>query len=1007
MRRRLLSGAAVFLTLILLFLPGTLHAMGQQEDPIRRAEVLIEENRLNEAIRLLERTIREEPERIHEAEDLLREIRRRRGSYNELFQQLIAHLLENPEELETTLDIIDRMEALDPEPNQRTRQQVAQARVIAQIAYDRARAERAMNEALLALQEDRYEEAISIYLTLQEFQREEFEARGYSDIFRTTVFSAVEQVYQGTDSFLAISEAVSERSSALIDNLEEPEDPEDPGPFAVEELLEQLTEVSEVRDLLEEGAETIETQRQRVRLEFPDNPVEWYLVLQDQIVGGRSEHRGEEGLLPAIRRFAEYQIERSLEVATREADARREAALRAFEAEDYAAAEDLFPDMSPYYRVVERLVAAEQETYVADITPSMAENRFEEDALDRFLTASFRARSGEYSADLSGRIQELGFDTEVLPQELVALEELKERTGENVTAVQELLTEWEGESSGVLAELERDALPPRSRAVTEEVEERIRRVLQTGPQRLEATIAARIIQLTRGEVAPTEESVSRELPEVASLVEGTEEQLARVEEGEDVQISRFPDRALDRYENLEVQITDARSQLSGLLGRFSEEPTYVREDRRVEGELEATEELLTEVQELEETVATRIAEMESQIAEAEELRDQGDELVTETRAALSALQVNTARDLWEQAREAYYDSLSIQEDEAFRESVDELVLALGNEIQEAQNRLIVEEVRELIDEADELYDEDQFGESRELLVRARELWSEVYVDPNPEIERLLRLANAALSIEEGREITETDPLFPVLGNYLNLAQQDYREGRELFTSGREQQGERLLERAIENLRNVREVRPLNWNARILELRILQITEQENFPEVFEARYEDAVDRIDDGELLAVYGELEALAEINPDYPGIQERIRELEIELNLREDPVDQAREAESNQLYSRAQQLAEAGSRDQTVVAVNLLEEAVDLNPNNQEAKFLMDSLRIRLGGQATVALSSADEQQYRLAETLFSQGQVARAFSIVERLLADSDNQGYPPLIELRRRIALRLGI
>ena len=68
--------------------------MGQQEDPIRQAEELIEEDRLNEAILLLERTIREEPERIHEAEDLLREIRRRRGSYNELFQQLIAHLLE-------------------------------------------------------------------------------------------------------------------------------------------------------------------------------------------------------------------------------------------------------------------------------------------------------------------------------------------------------------------------------------------------------------------------------------------------------------------------------------------------------------------------------------------------------------------------------------------------------------------------------------------------------------------------------------------------------------------------------------------------------------------------------------------------------------------------------------------------------------------------------------------------------------------------------------------------
>ena len=981
--------------------------MGQQEDPIRQAEELMEENRLNEAIRLLEQTIREEPERIHEAEDLLREIRRRRGSYNELFQQLIAHLLENPEDLETTLDIINRMEALDTEPNERTRLQVAQAREIAQLAYDRARAERAMNEALLALEENRFRDAISIYVSLRDFQRPEFEERGYSDIFRATVDSAVEQVYQTTDSFLAVSDSVSESSTTLLTSLENPEDPEDPGPFPVEELLANLAEVTRLRDLLESSGEAIRTQRQRVRLEFPENPVDWYLVFQDQIIRGRSENRGEEGLLPAIRQFAEHEIDRSLEVATGEADSRREAALAAFEEEEYAAAEELFPLMTPYYRVVQRLVAAEQEAYVAGVTPSAAENQFNDDALDRFLSASFRALSGVYSANLSERLQELGFDVQELPREFEALEVLKTETSENVDVLQELLTDWESETAGVVAQLEQDGLPPRAERAARDVENRIRSILETGPQRLEATIAARIIELTRTEVAPTPETVSEQLPEVAALVEGTEEQLQQIEEGEDIQISRYPDRALERYENLQNDITSAVTRLSGLLDRFREEPPYVREDQRVEGELEAAETLLGRVQGLQETLASRIDETEAQIAEAENLRDEGDELVAETRAALSALQVNTARDLWEQAREAYYESLSIQEDQQFRNSVDQLVLALGNEIQEAQNRLIVREVRDLINEANELYNADEFGGARDALVEAEQLWSQVYVDPNPEVERLLRLVNAALSIEEGRVLTETDPLFPVLGNYLNLAQQDFRQGRTLYTSGEEQQGERLLNRAIENLRNVREVRPLNWNARILELRILQITEEQNFPQVFAARYEDAVDRIDEGELLAVYGELEALAEINPDYPGLQEQIRQLEIQLNLREDPVDQARIAESSQLFAQAQRLAEAGSRDQAVVAVSLLEEAVDLNPNNQDAKFLMDSLRIRLGGQATVALSSADEQQYRLAETLFAQGQVARAFSIVERLLADPENQGYPPLIELRRRIALRLGI
>jgi tetratricopeptide (TPR) repeat protein len=167
-----------------------------------------------------------------------------------------------------------------------------------------------------------------------------------------------------------------------------------------------------------------------------------------------------------------------------------------------------------------------------------------------------------------------------------------------------------------------------------------------------------------------------------------------------------------------------------------------------------------------------------------------------------------------------------------------------------------------------------------------------------------------------------------------------------------------------------------------------------------------VGRLEEDGPLQVYSELEVLAEINPDYPGLQEQIRQLEIALNLRPDPVDQARRRQAAQLFQRAQSLS-GGSRDQVTVAVSLLEQAIELDPTNGDASFLLDQLRIQLGGQATVALDTADEQQYRRAETLFSQGQALQALSVVERLLRDAENQNYPPLVDLRRRIGLRLGI
>ncbi|MFW6228934.1 MAG: hypothetical protein ACOC2V_05685, partial [Alkalispirochaeta sp.] len=365
-----------------------------------------------------------------------------------------------------------------------------------------------------------------------------------------------------------------------------------------------------------------------------------------------------------------------------------------------------------------------------------------------------------------------------------------------------------------------------------------------------------------------------------------------------------------------------------------------------------------------------------------------------------------ARNNFEAIRDSYFESLELRENPEFRREVDAIIEELGAELQELENLIVVQRVRELLTQANELYNQDEYVSARDTLLEAQQTWEQTNVEPNTEIDRLLRLVTAALSLEEGRELTITDPLYPILSNYLSIAREDYNRGVELYEDGRETRAEPLFDRAIENLRNVRDVRPLNWDARILELRISQIRNADDFDEVFAARYEQALGRLDETGPLEVYSELEVLAEINPDYPGIQEQIRRLEIALNLRPDPVDQARRQQAATLYNRAQTLS-TGSLDQANVAVSLLEEAVELDPTNGDAAFLLDQLRIRLGGQATVALTTADEQQYRRAETLFSQGQVLQALQIVERLLQDAENQNYPPLVDLRRRIALRLGI
>jgi CRISPR/Cas system CSM-associated protein Csm2 small subunit len=305
-----------------------------------------------------------------------------------------------------------------------------------------------------------------------------------------------------------------------------------------------------------------------------------------------------------------------------------------------------------------------------------------------------------------------------------------------------------------------------------------------------------------------------------------------------------------------------------------------------------------------------------------------------------------------------------------------------------------------------LYQQESYQQAYDLLTEARDLWQQTNVQPNPEIERLLRFVNAALNLENTRTLAETEPLYPVLSSYLNLARRDYNEAQEAVQGSGEAPAQQLLARAEENVDNVTAMRPYNWEARILKLRILRLRDSENFDEVFERRFEEAVERKDDDPQEALTA-FETLAAINPDYPGLQNQIVELEIELGIRPDPVTQAQIAESNRLLTQARQIAAGAGEAQRQAAMSILEEAVTLNPENRDAQILLDRLRIQSGGQATVALSSAEEQQLRRAETLFIQDNAAQAYAIVQQLLRDEDNQRYPPLLDLEERIAARLGL
>lgn len=978
---------------------------GRREDPVETARSLIARNQLNEAILVLENVIRNDPERIREAENLLRTIRRIRGEYNLLFEELIEHIINNPDDLERTLEIIAEMEALDEFPNPRVRRQIDEARVTAQLAYDRTVLTGILETARESLAAGRHAEAVRTYLTGFSLQRREFEERGYGEIFQTAVESARAEIVAQATNFASRADDVVATARRLATDIRGGELERADAVF--DALMEDIVALDEARSAVIAAHAVLVRQRSQVGLQFPDSPVDWHLVFLNTLTTGRQDVEQREGIVTIIdTAWDTAASEISDTIATRLAEKTQEYE-RFIEQAEWSRVTAETESIVQLNRLAQRaLLLAERRFDVPEMTiTEIRELELTDAATVEFARYDVGAESARVFADLSALVVQTD-EAESLETENIEDLRIRRRVFESLyDELDILLAGWTDS-----ANLYRDVV---SEAIQTEDATRISSVIEFTTTRLgdevfraregEVHAVVRAIEIEAERVEGTVDPITERITEIDTLLEGVDGS----DDPDSVVVFRYPDRALEEYEELRVEAREVRDAHRAIVEMYGDEKPYVLMDDRFAEVFSVVDSQFERVREALARIDDGIARAESAIDEAVALIAEGRELITQARSAIAAAQLNPAENAWSDARDRFFEALELREDPDTRSETDALIRDVGLELQDLRNRLVVQEVRELVTEARALYGRDDYYSAREYLLTARELWAQTNpTDPNSEVESLLRLVSAAIAFADERDVTETHPLFPIVGNYLSLARSDFERGRNLYNSNNVAEGDILLRRALENLRAVRDIQANNWTAKLLELQITRLREPDNFGEIFRARYEEAVSRRSD-DAVAALTDLQALREIQPGYRNIEALIVELEIELGLRPDPITQARIAESNRLLNQARGIADTTDRNALTVAASLLEQALEANPENTAARNLLDTVRVTLGGRATVALSAADEQQYRRAEAQFIEGNIAQAFVIVERLFLDENNRAYPPLIDLRRRISTRLGI
>ena len=464
--------------------------------------------------------------------------------------------------------------------------------------------------------------------------------------------------------------------------------------------------------------------------------------------------------------------------------------------------------------------------------------------------------------------------------------------------------------------------------------------------------------------------------------------------------AKYPQEAFDASQKLRKNITEdkavlvrVKSVLSG--GKYTE--SYMPS-------LQTVGDAIAALDSLNPTITSIESGATEQIRLAKLAKNEADLRFSQARAALSDNDFAAARKRLQDARTKYNESLSYQESSALRTDTDTALSALGEEISKKQNEVVVRQVRVLKTRARTEYYNGNFDTAENLLTQAKTQWALTNVDDDEEITNLLALVSTALSMKTGRVIPPAAPLYPEMSQILSIAQQYFNQGSDLLNQGKRKDGEKVLSLALQKLRELQLVYPLNQDASLLTLRIQKILDPDGFTGLFAKRVDTARENYKvTGKQQLSYTDLLDLYAINPSYPGLKQLIYNVEIDLGIRQKPVDRKALNLSKVLTAEALRMVDAAGRDEVKLqsALSKVDEAIKLNPGNDDAMLLKDRIQTSIGGKAAVVLSSEDEAKYQQAITELQNNDIVTANTLVEQLLQKQSNRRSSKILDLQKKI------
>jgi hypothetical protein len=1007
----------LLLALLLLLFAGSVNVFaggGKQTIPeLETADAMIQNKNYVGAIQFLTELARKNPEMFDQVQQRMRKIITYMGDYTTVANQLLDMVTDNPENIDTILQMSRELTSINAARQSDTERFIANIEEVARFTVNRRELDLILQEARDLLNREQYLAALQKYQSGFDLYQEQMFRSGYGD----TVDTTTRNFLQDMDNFIASAQSVislfnstqanvrglggsTNRAGTLIAAYENIR-PDLGSLTTTKSIVTQALNYFEEQAVITEAAEI----KGEGRFFFP------VIVILLRGRSGETIREGVLGTIDAIWNIAMGSVENAYSTMT---DAFFSQAISAFNDGNFDSTVSILDRLSDFNRTSLELIAdwtvfsepdGNLQTIMGiNVASSKVPDFLKFESVERAAIYISRAcdqanlyqpaRVASEGENILASWTNGTITTEAaLSLSLTRRNEYKNYAGK----IDGILAELDAETEIFMASIPAlETVDVADKRPDRYFNETRAALLNLRSKFVDAEVQTVVLQYTI-----ENKDLERELLSLQGLLEQERRLLAgvplKLEDGTEI-TAPYPHEAAVISANIESSMEARMERVRKLLEQYQDESADVADSGRINAlalEARSIAGRFNDLQADNRNLATIAAAREAQ---AQNLLNEARGLFAASQRSLERGNFDTARDEAERSLARYSDSLEAQESAAVRGEIDSRLNPLIAEIASQKYEYTVMSVRNLVNSARDQYFAGSFERAEETLERAETEWAIVSSDPETEVMYWLTLVRGALFMRGGRTIAPTAPLYPEMSQILSSARKNYDEGMRLLNSNQREDSLQMFAVAMQQTQKVRLMFPVNQDAGILELQIDQVIDPEAFNQTFSQRFQIAVEGVRRGSIES-FADLQDLAYINPRYPGINSALVQAEIAMGIRPAPPDPRRIVRSNELASAAQRMFQANVRSQYPLVLENVNEALRLNPNNTLAMQLKDRVQVAMG--SAQAADSYTEQEYIRAVSEFQSGNNLLALSIVQRLLQRSENRNSVRLNELLQRI------